>query len=143
MPGARISQAHGTTSATPVETGAQNATTYAMYHPAAALRQHSLKETMLVDMCALPEVLIESRNRRQKDARPRTESGSAELVVVPVVPEPEPLMAPRVTLHAEPALPTVAITVGAEPPMGSAGTLDAVTVVATAASSEPQLELFG
>src|SRR5688572_25041989 len=59
MPGARISHAHGTTSPTPVETGAPDATTYAMYHPAAALRQHSLKETMLVDMCGLPDVLIE------------------------------------------------------------------------------------
>ena len=31
-----------------------------MYHPAAALRQQSLKETMLTDMCGLPDVLIQS-----------------------------------------------------------------------------------
>ncbi|MGI8928820.1 MAG: uracil-DNA glycosylase family protein [Candidatus Limnocylindrales bacterium] len=64
MPGERISSAHGTARPTSPETGARQATTYAMYHPAAALRQGSLKETMLVDMAGLPEVLVKSRERR-------------------------------------------------------------------------------
>ena len=38
-----------------------DATTYAMYHPAAALRQGSLKETMLDGHGELPDVLIERR----------------------------------------------------------------------------------
>ena len=69
MPGARISSTHGTTRPTDPDTGAPDAVTYAMYHPAAALRQGSLKETMLVDMAGLPEVLIESRERRAAAVR--------------------------------------------------------------------------
>ncbi len=64
MPGARISSAHGTIRLIDPETGAANASVYAMYHPAAALRQGSLKETMLVDMAGVPEALIQSRERR-------------------------------------------------------------------------------
>lgn len=64
MPGARISGAHGTLREAPAETGASMAMTYAMYHPAAALRQGSLKETMLADMSGVPEALIEARKRR-------------------------------------------------------------------------------
>jgi DNA polymerase len=63
-PGARIGQTHGTVRPADPETGAQNATTYAMYHPAAALRQNSLKQTMLEDMCGLPDALLEARKRR-------------------------------------------------------------------------------
>ncbi len=67
-PGARISAAHGTVQPTRAQTGAAHAVTYAMYHPAAALRQGSLKRTMLEDMCGLPEVLIEQRSRRTAGA---------------------------------------------------------------------------
>ena len=63
-PGARISGAHGTLRPADPETGAPNALTYAMYHPAAALRQGSLKQTMLEDMCGLPDALLDSRKRR-------------------------------------------------------------------------------
>ena len=38
MPGARISQAHGTTASVDPASGAGDATVFAMYHPAAALR---------------------------------------------------------------------------------------------------------
>lgn len=68
-PGARISAIHGTVRPADPETGAPNAVTYAMYHPAAALRQGSLKQTMLVDMCGLPEALIEQRTRRSPVAQ--------------------------------------------------------------------------
>ncbi len=63
-PGARISGAHGTLRPVDPVTGAPNALIYAMYHPAAALRQGSLKQTMLEDMCGLPDALLESRKRR-------------------------------------------------------------------------------
>ena len=63
-PGARIGVAHGTLRPVDPQTGAPNALTFAMYHPAAALRQGSLKQTMLEDMCGLPDALIESRRRR-------------------------------------------------------------------------------
>ena len=63
-PGARIGGTHGTLRPVDPETGASSALTYAMYHPAAALRQGALKQTMLQDMCGLPEALIEARGRR-------------------------------------------------------------------------------
>jgi len=63
-PGARISAEHGTVRPTDPETGAAHSVTYAMYHPAAALRQGSLKQTMLQDMCNLPDALLEQRQRR-------------------------------------------------------------------------------
>ena len=43
MPGARISQAHGTTGPVDPSTGAHDATIFAMYHPAAALRTPSIE----------------------------------------------------------------------------------------------------
>jgi DNA polymerase len=64
MPGERISRAHGTTRHLDPDSGARDATGYAMYHPAAALRQGALKETMQRDMAAVPELLIRSRAER-------------------------------------------------------------------------------
>ena len=115
MPGTRISAVHGTTRATDPETGAASATTYAMYHPAAALRQGSLKETMLTDMCGLPEVLIEARERRANNA------------TVGAAPSIDPSL-----------LDNAAALVDLD-------AVEAATVVATspASSTEPQLELFG
>jgi DNA polymerase len=78
QPGARIGGAHGTLRPAPPETGAVNAMAYAMYHPAAALRANSLKETMLADMAGVPDALIEARQRRAP--------------VVEIVPAPEPAL---------------------------------------------------
>jgi uracil-DNA glycosylase family 4 len=64
MPGDRISRVHGTERPIDPSTGARAATGYALYHPAAALRQGSLKETMQRDMAAVPEVLIRARAGR-------------------------------------------------------------------------------
>ena len=63
-PGARIGATHGTKHPVDPATGAPDATLYAMYHPAAALRQGSLKQTMLEDMCGLPDVLLEAHRIR-------------------------------------------------------------------------------
>jgi DNA polymerase len=88
MPGARISSAHGTVKPVDPETGAASAVAYAMYHPAAALRAGSLKQTMLEDMAGIPQVLIDSRARREPDAvasaQPRP-----ELVALAIEPEPD------------------------------------------------------
>ena len=70
MPGARISAAHGTNHPIDPATGAPNALAYAMYHPAAALRQGALRETMLEDMAGIPAALIESRTRRAAALEP-------------------------------------------------------------------------
>jgi DNA polymerase len=64
MPGARISQVHGTVRPVDPATGARAARAFAMYHPAAALRQMSLKETMRDDMSRVPAALIASREER-------------------------------------------------------------------------------
>ncbi|CAN5787164.1 hypothetical protein BH24CHL5_BH24CHL5_11580 [soil metagenome] len=64
MPGARIGAVHGTHQPIDPATGAPDATAYAMYHPAAALRQYSLRETMQADMAGLPDVLLAARAAR-------------------------------------------------------------------------------
>ena len=70
-PGAKISQAHGTFVPAVDGSGAGDALTFSMYHPAAALHQGSLKETLFADMQGVPAALTESRSRRA--ARPKTE----------------------------------------------------------------------
>jgi DNA polymerase len=65
MPGTRIGQVHGTARPADPATGARAATAYAMYHPAAALRQASLVPTMQRDMAAIPDTLIRARTARQ------------------------------------------------------------------------------
>jgi DNA polymerase len=112
-PGARISAAHGTQRPADPETGARDAVTYAMYHPAAALRQGSLKQTMLQDMCGLPEVLIESRQRRSSSVAPdvaptdapRDEPQTEEPVAIEVEPELIAVAVARDPLAEEPADP--------------------------------------
>ena len=77
MPGDRISRVHGTERPIDPSTGARAATGYALYHPAAALRQAALKETMQRDMARVPEVLIRARAERAPGAaapEPRTTS---------------------------------------------------------------------
>jgi DNA polymerase len=68
LPGARISQAHGTMRPTDPATGARDALAYAMYHPAAAFRQGSLKETMKTDVLGIPDALTTARERRAEHA---------------------------------------------------------------------------
>ena len=64
MPGDTISRVHGTTRPIDPASGARAATGYAMYHPAAALRQAALRETMQRDMAAVPETLMRAREGR-------------------------------------------------------------------------------
>lgn len=68
MPGDRIGRVHGTERALDPATGARAAIGYAMYHPAAALRQGSLKETMQRDMAAVPDALLRARASRAEAA---------------------------------------------------------------------------
>ena len=64
MPGARISQAHGTTRPVDPETGAADALAFAMYHPAAALRATELERASFADMATVPAALLRARERR-------------------------------------------------------------------------------
>jgi DNA polymerase len=102
-PGARIGASHGTVRPVDPQTGARDASLYAMYHPAAALRQGSLKQTMLEDMCGLPEVLIASRKGRapERATVPATEV-EIQAAVDDSVPEAAPVAEPDADFDAIP-----------------------------------------
>jgi uracil-DNA glycosylase family 4 len=83
MPGARISRAHGTTAPVDPASGAADATVFAMYHPAAALRTPAIERESYDDIGALPRVLLDARGRR---AASRAQDAEAEAVAVMAVP---------------------------------------------------------
>jgi uracil-DNA glycosylase family 4 len=100
MPGARIGQVHGTFRPVPDGMGASDALVFAMYHPAAALHQGSLRQTLLDDMTQVPAALVEARRRRSAAAG---EGTADQPVAAPAVDEPvaapavdEPVAAPAV-----------------------------------------------
>jgi hypothetical protein len=70
MPGARISQAHGTTAAVDPASGARDATIFALYHPAAALRGAEVERQSYEDIAHVPQVLLDSRTHRASAAHP-------------------------------------------------------------------------
>jgi DNA polymerase len=72
MPGARISQAHGTVRPVDPATGARAALVFAMYHPAAALRTQAIEHESYADIAAVPAALLDSRRRRETIAIPST-----------------------------------------------------------------------
>jgi uracil-DNA glycosylase family 4 len=73
MPGARISQAHGTVRPADPATGAHDALVLAMYHPAAALRTPAIERESYADAASIPAVLLDARARRADHAsRPAT-----------------------------------------------------------------------
>jgi len=63
-PGDRIGQSHGTFAPAHTATGARDALTYALYHPAAALRSSEVERQSFADMAGLPAALLEARRRR-------------------------------------------------------------------------------
>jgi uracil-DNA glycosylase family 4 len=86
MPGARISQAHGTTAAADPATGAADATVFAMYHPAAALRTSAIEEQSYADAGRIPQVLLDARARRDAAHVAAAAAASSEPTVPVVVP---------------------------------------------------------
>lgn len=75
LPGARIGQVHGTARPPAAAGWADGSLVFAMYHPAAALHQGSLRTTILSDMAGVPRALLDARARRAR---------AAETVVRPV-----------------------------------------------------------
>ena len=69
MPGARISSAHGTTGPVDPATGARDATVFAMYHPAAALRTPAIERESYDDVARIPMVLTAAREQRSEHRR--------------------------------------------------------------------------
>lgn len=96
MPGARISQAHGTTAPVDPASGAPDATAFAMYHPAAALRSSAVADESLADMDAVPRALLDARARRAERAAAQS-------------------IAPAAAPSAQPAPPLAALAPGPEP----------------------------
>ncbi len=84
MPGVRISQAHGTTRQADAATGARDATVFAMYHPAAALRTPSIERESYEDVARIPAVLIEARERRREHRRAAREAMTTAGAPTPV-----------------------------------------------------------
>ena len=84
MLGARISEAHGTVRPVDPATGARDATAYALYHPAAALRTPAILEASYADVAAVPAALEASRARRaaQSGAAPASRPVSPGLAPV-------------------------------------------------------------
>lgn len=76
MPGARISQAHGTVRPADPATGARSASVFAMYHPAAALRTPEIERASRADMASVPTALLQSRERRAADAGTAAEAAT-------------------------------------------------------------------
>lgn len=90
MPGARISQAHGTVRPADPSTGARDATVFAMYHPAAALRTPAIERESYEDVARIPAVLTDARDRRREHRRAERELVTA---TAPVDPGPSSLTA--------------------------------------------------
>ena len=70
LPGARISQVHGTTHPVDPATGARDATMLAMYHPAAALRTPAIERESYDDIGHAPQALVDARSRREANPGP-------------------------------------------------------------------------
>jgi uracil-DNA glycosylase len=66
LPGARIGQVHGTARPAATDLGPGDGLVFAMYHPAAALHQGSLRRTLLDDALLIPAALVDARERRDR-----------------------------------------------------------------------------
>ena len=96
MPGVRISQAHGTTRLADPATGAEDATVFAMYHPAYALRNPAVERESFDDVAMIPNVLITARERRRA-ARATASAAAAPPAPIPTEP-PAPADADQLSL---------------------------------------------
>jgi uracil-DNA glycosylase len=94
MPGARISQAHGTIRPVDPATGASSAFVFAMYHPAAALRTPAIERDSYADIAAVPSALIDARRRRAEGATRTEPTSQAAPTTIAFPGAPEPADAP-------------------------------------------------
>jgi DNA polymerase len=90
MPGARIGQAHGTTGPVDPASGARDATVFAMYHPAAALRGAEVERQSYEDVARVPQVLLDVRARRAAGAPGPAATAPDAVPASSVAPDAEP-----------------------------------------------------
>jgi DNA polymerase len=88
--GARIGQAHGTYAPADPETGARDALTFALYHPAAALRSTEVERQSFVDMAGVPTALSEARRRRAEHAPAAVPVVAAAAIIAAASESPAP-----------------------------------------------------
>ena len=105
MPGARISQVHGTAGPVDPASGATDATVFAMYHPAAALRSTEVERQSYDDIGHAPNALLASRERRAA----RRAQTAATTTTTPAF-DPTPVLAAAATQDGAPeAAPDITI----------------------------------
>ena len=104
MPGARISQAHGTMRPADPATGAQDALVFAMYHPAAALRTPAIERESYDDIAQVPTALIASRERHAARERSAIAVGAGVAAAASQIPASEASAAPESLPAPEPSL---------------------------------------
>ncbi len=90
MPGVRISQAHGTTRLADPATGARDATVFAMYHPAYALRNPAVERESYEDVARIPGVLVAADDRRATNRAAAAAARQAAMTPTPSVAASEP-----------------------------------------------------
>ncbi len=90
-PGERITQIHGTHVPAPATTGARDAVTFSMFHPAAALRSSDVERQSYDDIAALPRVLREARMRRAQGRAASTHAPAAATPVAAPATLPPPI----------------------------------------------------
>ena len=157
MPGARISQAHGTVRPVDPATGARSALVFAMYHPAAALRTPSIERESYTDMAGVPAALIDARLRRERAAASidpvapggTQASGEAQAPVEPVILFELEAEVVEADVEADPAAvdlaPAAVELTAAEPSTNEARSVFAprpASGPAAADDAAPQLTLF-
>ena len=116
MPGARISQVHGTMRPVDPATGARDALVFAMYHPAAALRTPAIERESFDDVAQVPSALVAARERRaghdrEADAATTPGPDAATAPATPPVPPTEPAEPAEAAAH-------LALTIPAGDPPG-------------------------
>lgn len=130
-PGARIGQVHGTFQRADPASGAPRALTFAMYHPAAALHQGSLKATLFRDMEAVPVALLQAREQGAAgSAFPGQEPALIEAQVEAATPQVEAATPP-----IEASTEDVSTNSVEAQPAGPAG-LEAETIVQSAVGAQ-------
>jgi DNA polymerase len=74
-PGERITQIHGTRASVAPATGARDADSFALFHPAAALRSSEVERQSYEDIAGLPRVLEAARGARGRQDDPIAPGG--------------------------------------------------------------------
>ncbi len=106
MPGVRISQAHGTTGTADPATGARDATVFAMYHPAAALRTPAIERESYADVALIPTVLTDARARRAEAKHAGATASPARTASPDATATPDPTASPESTASPDGIAPT-------------------------------------